>query len=238
MTHSSMYRQGQRGIALVVVMILLIMITLMGTIAVKSSLTGLKVATNSQINTLLLQNNDSALAQLENPRQVARQLAADGMFSFLDSPENATDQLVFCYRAAKTSLFTLRESSVIDQAGGTSKIGISGFCKQNDFSTGRSAILTQVYLNRINLASQPFDAAPVGTSLGQSGIPAIQNTIGVSVISVLPSFASASASQIEACFRKRTDVTDSVQQCFSNLQIPYNLQHADYTVGGQPTRVQ
>lgn len=51
------------------------------------------------------------------------------------------------------------------------------------------------------------------------------------MISVLPSFSGASSSQIENCFKQRASL---VGACFDGLNIPYNMQHADYIVGGSP----
>ena len=51
------------------------------------------------------------------------------------------------------------------------------------------------------------------------------------MISELPSFAGATTTQIENCFKQRAS---AVGACFDGLGIPYNMQHSDYVVGGQP----
>ena len=51
----------QKGATLIIVLVILLMITILGTIAVKSGILGLKIATNSQVNALLLENSDAAL---------------------------------------------------------------------------------------------------------------------------------------------------------------------------------
>ena len=235
-----MMRQ-QQGATLITVLIILVLVTLLGTIAIKSSILGLKIATNSQVNALLLENSDAALFNVENPDQVARQMALDGMFAYFNSADNANDELVFCYRAASNSFFSLTNASAISDGGTkTTKIGITGFCKADQFATGRSAVLSQVYLSKASTASTPFGSVPSGTSLGQSNVPAISNNIGATVISILPSFAGKSAKEIEDCFKKPSIKTGSVQtvsECFEGLGIPYNMQHSDYIVGGQPKLV-
>lgn len=224
----------QQGATLIVVLIILVIITLLGTIAVKTGILGLKIATNSQVNALLLGNSDSALFNIENPDQIARQLALDGMFAYFNSSANAEDELVFCYRAAQSSFFALSKASAITASNTTTKIGVDGFCKADQFAMGRSAVLSQVYLTKNTTPSAPFSTAPKGTSLGQSNIPMTTNNIGATVISVLPSFSSATKTQIEACFKQRAS---AVGACFDGLGIPYNMQHSDYTVGGQPKLV-
>lgn len=224
----------QQGATLITVLIVLVLVTLLGTIAVKTGILGLKIATNSQVNTLLMGNSDSALFNIESPDQVARQLALDGMFAYFNSSANANDELVFCYRASEDSFFKLSKASAITADGSTTKIGVDGFCKANQFAMGRSAVLSQVYLTKNITTSTPFGGAPKGTSLGQSNVPVTTNNIGATVISVLPSFSGATASEIESCFKQRAS---AVGACFEGLGIPYNMQHSDYTVGGQPKLV-
>ena len=224
----------QQGSTLIIVLIVLVVVTLLGTIAVKTGILGLKIATNSQVNALLLENSDSALFNIENPDQVARQLALDGMFAYFNSSANADDELVFCYRAAQASFYSFSKASAITADGTTTKIGVDGFCKANQFAMGRSAVLSQVYLTKNATTSTPFGGAPKGTSLGQSNVPVTTNNIGATVISVLPSFAGATTAQIENCFKQRAS---AVGVCFEGLNIPYNMQHSDYTVGGQPKLV-
>ncbi|ENU38162.1 pilus assembly PilX family protein [Acinetobacter johnsonii] len=221
----------QKGATLITVLVILIVITLLGTIAVKMGIVGLKIATNSQVNALLLENSDSALFNIENPAEVERQLALDGMFAYFNSSANANDELVFCYRASENSFFKLSKASAITEDGSTTKIGVDGFCKANQFAMGRSAVLSQVYLTKSSTVSAPFGSVPKGTSIGQSNVPATSNNIGATVISVLPSFAGATPTQIENCFKQRAS---AVGACFDGLGIPYNMQHSDYTVGGHP----
>ena len=221
----------QLGSALIIVLVILVLVTLIGTLAVRSGILGLKLATNSQVSALLLENSDSALFNIENPDQVARQLALDGMFAYFNSSANADDELVFCYRAAQASFYSFSKASAITADGTTTKIGVDGFCKANQFAMGRSAVLSQVYLTKSSTVSAPFGSVPKGTSIGQSNVPATSNNIGATVISVLPSFAGATTTQIENCFKQRAS---AVGACFDGLGIPYNMQHSDYTVGGHP----
>lgn len=230
----------QTGATLIVVLIILVLVTIVGTWAIKSSILGLKISTNSQAGSLLLENSNSALFNIEDPSQIARQLALDGMFSYFNSSANQNDELVFCYRpSAVINFYSSDKVSVIAQDGATTKKGVTGFCDGKEFSSARSAVQAQIYLrkNREENASA-FSTAPIGTSLGQSEVPVVALNIGVTVISILPSFASAKSTQIAACFHKtaikKTEDTETVEECFEKLGIPYNLQHADYIVGSSP----
>ncbi|QIO09964.1 pilus assembly protein PilX [Acinetobacter lanii] len=224
----------QRGSTLIVTLIILLLIVLVGTMAVRSGILGLRLATNSQIQILLLENSNAALFNIEDPNQISRQLAQDGMFSYFNAADHATDELVFCYRASENNFFSMSKASAISHSGDISKIGLDGFCKANQFSTGRSAIISQVYIKKNLESAVPFSHFASGTSLGQSNLPVVSNHISVTVISTLPSFAHVSTAEIEQCFKK---LSSEVSVCFSNLSIPYNTQHADYVVGGKPELV-
>lgn len=223
----------QLGSALIIVLVILVLIVSIGTWAIKSGILGLKLATNSQVQALLLENTNAALFNLENPNQVARQLAADGMYSYFHNAANANDELVFCYRASQSTFFSMQNASVIDPQGGTTKNGVNGFCKATQFATGRSAVLSQVYLRKNMDSADPLSLVPKGTSLGASltSIPMVHNNISATVISILPSFSRAKSAEIETCFRKRAE---QVSACFQQLNIPFNTQKADYTVGASP----
>ena len=56
----------QRGATLIVVLIMLVLLTLVGTWAIRGSLTSLNIATNSQIGQLLLQTGDTPTNLLLN----------------------------------------------------------------------------------------------------------------------------------------------------------------------------
>lgn len=230
----------QNGATLMVVLIILVMVMVLGTLAVKSGILGLRISTNSQIRSLLLENSNSALFNIEDPKQIARQLAMDGMFSYFNSADNIDDELVFCYRSSSMNTFySMDKASVIKKDGNTAKMGITGFCKAGEFSSGRSAVQAQIYLKKnVEENPTPFSTVPTGTSQGQSEVPVVAHNIGVTVISILPSYAGATDAQIENCFKqtaiKKNDTTETVEECFDALNIPYNLQHADYVVGGSP----
>lgn len=228
----------QKGATLVVVLIILVLITFLGTIAVRSGILGLKISTNSQVRSLLLENSNSALFNVEDPKQIARQLAQDGMFSYFNSVDNSDDELVFCYKSSSTSFFNLNDASAIQLDGSTTKNGISGFCKVGQFSTGRAATQAQVYIKKNKGSSTPLSGLPIGTSVGQSNTPVVSQNISVTVISILPSFAGVTDNQVEGCFKKtsikKDASTQTVSECFDGLGIPYNTQYADYIVGGSP----
>ena len=57
--------KSQKGATLIVVLVILVLITILGSYAMKQGLVNLKIATNSQIQKLLMQSSDVALNHLE-----------------------------------------------------------------------------------------------------------------------------------------------------------------------------
>ena len=229
----------QRGATMVVILVVLLLVTTLGAIAVKSSIFGLGVATNSQIQALLLANTDAALFNVENQSKVTEQLTQDGMFGYFNGAAD-NDELVFCYRADETEFFSMDYASVIEEDGTYSKNGVDGFCTRKTFATGRSAVLSQVYLYENTEASTALSGLAIGTSAGSSSsVATVSYNIRAMVISVLPSFSDVSATEVRDCFRKtsikKTTDTETVEECFAELNVPYSIQYSDYLVSASPT---
>lgn len=222
--------QKQTGNTLIMVLIVLLLITIIGAIAVRSSILGLSLATSNQVSNLLLQNNDAVMFEIKDTAKVNRNLNANQMFGYFESSANTGDELAFCYRASQSEFFNLANASVV----GSTKIGSNGYCRRDWFSSGRSAILTQVYLKRLTTAEN-FTNASAGSSVGASNTPGITpRTMSATVISVLPAFASATNTQIQNCFRNNS--SETVEACFSGLNIPYNMQTSQFVVSAEPKR--
>ena len=66
--------KNQNGATLIVVLVLLLAITVIGTLAIKNSVVGLSIATNSQAQQLLLQNADSAFFSVEKEENLIQSL--------------------------------------------------------------------------------------------------------------------------------------------------------------------
>ncbi|MEB3753251.1 pilus assembly protein PilX [Acinetobacter sp. MD2(2019)] len=226
-------RRAQQGATLIIVLMILLLIIIIGTLAVKQSLVSLNIATAGQAQQLLFENSDTALFRVEDPKQVETQLAANGMFAYFDSSDHAQDQLVFCYEGKNDNFFSLQNASVISSDGTITKNGSAGFCTEKSYTTGRSAIVSQVYLSLASASSQPLVNLTVGMSTGQTAnISNATKQITVTVISVLPGLTAYTPANLEACFKKNQD---DVGACFKQLNVPYNIQRADYTVSAAPT---
>lgn len=250
-------KNKQTGATLVVVLILLVIVTIVGTLAVKSSLTALNIATNSQAQQLLVQNSDSAIFNVENPALFTRNLANDGLFGFIKSDVNKGKELVFCYRGAQSQFFDLSKASMMMWVSGSKpsngSFGKAGYCQLGNgldfFSSGRKAVMTQVALKvQLDPSSEsagvdnPFEFMQRGTDTESAKIDNAQR-IMVTAVSIVPALTTASEEAINSCLAEHmnqviipTGVTaeigfdKNVSQCLQDLGVPVNTQVTEYNL--------
>ena len=244
----------QEGATLIVVLILLVIITLIGTLAIRSSLTTLNIATNSQAQQLLVQNSDAAIFNVEDPDLIERNTAYDGLFGLVKSDANKGKELVFCYRGTASTFYDFSRVSFMQWVSGTapnnSELGIDGYCKMdssnNFFTSGRKAVMTQVSIKVNTDASSNLDRAfehmQRGTDAESAKIDKSEKIL-VTATSIVPSMSTASDTAINNCFSTHmnqvvipsgvtpaTGMNKSVSQCLQDLGVPVNTQIAEYNL--------
>lgn len=227
-----MNMKNQQGATLIMVLIVLLLVSAIATIAMKTGVFGLRLSTNNQVDSLLLENNNSALFNLEDPAKVARRLATNSMYGHFLSNANADDVLVFCYRSDQNEFFDIRRASVL----GSGKLGPNGYCGANHFSGGRQAVISQLYVSRAKEdEGVPLVGLATGVSIGQGSIGITKMKMDATSISILPSFSNSGINNIVACLRneriERKDNQDGAVECLRGLNVPYNLQKAQYIIG-------
>lgn len=164
-------KKKQQGMTLIVVLILLIAITAIGSLAIRSSTTQLRIATAGQVQQLMLQNTDAALFQVEHPDDLARHMALNGLFGFIKAEDDSGKELVFCYRAGDTDFFSLNRASLIRWDGNSvnnSGLSALGFCRMQSgyFSTSRQTVMTQVAVKAADLSNiEAFQHMQTGTDV-------------------------------------------------------------------------
>lgn len=98
-------RNKQSGSTLIFVLIILLLITIIGTWAIRGAMTSLNITTNAQAQSLLVQNSDAVFFQLEaytdDAVKIAKLQLDNGMIGFANKPENKGKELVFCLRKMK-----------------------------------------------------------------------------------------------------------------------------------------
>ncbi|ATU44273.1 pilus assembly protein PilX [Acinetobacter junii] len=247
----------QIGATLIVVLILLLVLTVLGTLAIRGSLTALNIATNSQAQQLLLQNSDSAIFNAENPNLLTLNTSQSGLFGKIKADGNKGKELVFCYRGTQTQFYQSSKASLMKWFSGNapdnSEIGLDGYCKldntNNFFTSGRKAVMTQVAVkvntdtsNSLVGLDKAFDFMQVGTDVDKAKVVE-SNKILVIATSIVPSMSAASDGDINACFNSHmnhvvvpsgvtptTGMNQSVAECLKNLGVPVNTQIAEYNL--------
>lgn len=233
----------QRGATLITVLCLLALIMIIGTLAIRTSMTSLNIATNAQAQQLLFQNNDAALFNLENPDFNKSQFNQSGVFgSFLgaDASVQAKNKIIVsCFRGDVSNPFSLTSTILINENSLDSQ-GINGYCTSTSFSTSRSALISQVYVKALEQDNQSLkdpklsDNGQVEYLKNQNEGDSFEQLVSqpvpleVITVSIIPGLASVTGDKIKECFHNNPE---QAIQCFSNLNVPYNVQYAHYLAG-------
>lgn len=238
-------KKSQTGSVLIVVLIMLVMLTLIGTWAIRGSITSLKISTNAQAQALLKQTSDSVFFTLENLTDdeilYTNMRTGDGMLNYVLRPENKGKELVFCIRGAVDNNFLgNRIASEVYWDGDTiqnNSQGMQGFCKVGtgeDYLSGRNAVLTQVAV-RVSENIRDWEHMMEGDDKESSKSTGIQRII-VTATSILPNLSDSSATRINEClthytsFLDRVINNDTVTDCLAENNVPYSTQDMEYTI--------
>ena len=236
---------SQRGATLIVVLVMLILLTLVGTWAIRGSLTSLNIATNAQAQALLQQSSDAIFFSLENQTSddlmLTKMQIGDGMLAYVMRPESKGKELVFCIRGGDANtLEGSRNASVVYWNGGTinnTSLGTTGFCKlsrKSDFISGRSAVMTRVGIRPAAIGLD-WEHLLEGDDAETTKRQKIEKVI-VNVISIIPNLSESPASEIEDCLKKFTSFYDpmvgntTVSQCLTGRNVPFSNQEMEYTL--------
>ena len=229
-----------RGSTLVIVLIIVVLLTVIGTLAIRQSLIALNIATNGQAQQLLMQNSDAATFNVENEQNLIRSLARDGMFGAIKGATNKGKELVFCFKGAQKEFFSLSNASMIYEQGGNiqnSNIGMNGYCKsgsetQNFFTSNRRIVLTQISISYVDGTTAPFQNSLRGTDEEMAKIEQTERVV-LYVTSLIPALSSASTKDIDQCLNHHLsqDRNNGVSNCLARLNVPYTEHVTEYTLG-------
>lgn len=238
-------KNTQSGAVLIVVLVMLVLLTLVGTWAIRGSINSLKISTNAQAEALLKQTSDSVFFTLENKTDdelaFANMRIGDGMLNYTLRPENKGKELVFCIRGETADNFAgSRLASVVYWEGSTiknSEMGKNGFCKVsrlNDFLSGRNAVMTQVTV-RAASNDRDWEHMMEGDDKESSKSTGIQK-VAITATSILPNLSNSSSSDVNDCLTNYTSFEDDVSKnttvtdCLSLNNVPYSTQQMEYTM--------
>ncbi|WP_111893687.1 pilus assembly protein PilX [Acinetobacter sp. MB5] len=245
-------RRSQQGATLVVVLIVLLLITIIGTLAIRQGLLSLNIATNGQAQQLMLTNSDSAIFTVQDADNLSQELATNGMFGYIRTSSNKGKELVFCYRGTNTNFFTIANASIIKWETGTapnnSEIGTAGYCNptssNNYYTSGRGAVMTQITVQFEDSSSDdtPFSGSVSGTDTDSAKVMSSEKAL-VHAVSLMPTLSSASTSDIYSClsthmndpevpsgYTAASGADESVSECLADLNVPFTTHVSEYTL--------
>jgi hypothetical protein len=212
----------QRGATLIVVLILLLLISMVGVYAIRHSIFSLKLATNAQVQKLLMQTSDVALDHLEKNFQ------ANEAFNLSGTPVgqvllagNRGKELQFCFKPTQLGehsgqglFFDLSEFRIVERLNISQKTGVSSALSgdiqavcdpESMFSISRKAVVTQVAVmspDDPTVEMGRFDLASKNTDLKEVNVET--QRVRVVVTSFAPALASGVAiDDINTCLQDR-----------------------------------
>ena len=197
---------------------MLVLITTVGLYAIRHSILNLKLATNAQVQTLLMQTSDVALdhfAKHFNSNEAANFAGTPIGQVLLDG--NQGKELQFCFKPTVTgttnnAFFSLRDFRIIERASPSSVFAstsansgnINAICDPTTmFSIGRKAVVTQVSVvnpDDPSVESRRFDYVTKKTD--NKGANTGIKRVRVIVTTFAPALApSASINDMKNCLR-------------------------------------
>jgi hypothetical protein len=242
--------QQQHGSALISVMIILLLTTVLGVIAVRQGSTNLNLAMNASVQSLLIQSSDVGFDKLERV-STSKSASVIGPLGYLSTAGNEGKEYVFCYRPTVLSdeIYNINTDTILLPSGdveGSDK----GFCdvtQSADFSSGRRVVVSQMGVVQPQDAAvaDPFEYHEKGTD-GEKVMAPDQERYRAYVTSIAPTLArGVDQAAINNCFKKPNDDSTvaaagsaaiSTSDCLFGLGVPSNTQVQDYVLGAEITK--
>lgn len=207
----------QRGAAIVVVMLILLVITVLGMAAVRMGLTSLTIATNSQVGALLFQSADNGLNAFE--RRVVADLSGAGKATGIIGPalNNPGSEVVYC----------------MTKADGL-RLGNCDATSTDDYTSDRDVAVNQVSIEvPAGADGQPQRSLVLGSD-PERALPTYK--VVVHSTSVIPVFGSADSEDISLCFAEVNDDFDvpadvTVTDCLTDAGAVFTTMVQEYDYG-------
>lgn len=247
-----MMKIKQAGSALIVILVVVLLLTIIGVMAVRSGIFGLNVATSSQVSRILDQNNDAALFKIEDSTQFAEFLVGTGLFGYPKMDTNRDKELVICYRGKSAEFYQFYRASLayIEKTDGVDEVKIEniggdarpGFCQVSndnaDFVSGRAAAMTQIAVRvsgDTGTDSDPFSFYQEGTDTESGKLDEAVRLI-ITSTTVMPVLSSALNETINACMQGISYLdasvdAETVAECLSKHSVPFKTQVSEYSLG-------
>ncbi|MFW2095159.1 MULTISPECIES: pilus assembly PilX family protein [unclassified Acinetobacter] len=239
----------QKGSTIIVVMMMLLFLTIVGVMAIRTSMTTLNIATNAQISQLSSQTADTPINQvfLEDLNKQVNLSSVIGK-ALKDADTEPGKEYVFCYKprvstrfGSVTSMAVLRNvSSDVELVEGST----DNFCNlTTDFGSARRGVVTQVSIKIPTDTSDLPPLALLARNINVSGGQTIpqgvteQKRIRMTTVAVMPIYAK-NLSAAQACLKENVNDNSDAEssalqttaQCLVNLGIPVNSQVQEFNL--------
>ena len=162
MTNYQMYTP-QRGATLLVVMMMLLILTVIGVLAIRVAMTSLNISTHTQLGQFLSQTADTPINQLytSNLSNLVDLSGAIG-YALQDSKLEPGNEYIFCYKPLSNEKFAASLGVAVKRPPATKTAkaalvsgGADAFCNlSSDFGSSREAVVTQVAVKIPNDAEE------------------------------------------------------------------------------------
>lgn len=213
-----MNSRAQRGAAIVVVMLVLLVITVLGMTAVRMGLTSLTIATNSQVSALLFQSADTGLNVFE--RAVVMNLSEAAKPTGIIGPalNNPGTEVIYCVTKANQL-----------------RVGVCDAANSADYTSARDVSINQLAVEVPAAADgSPMRSIVLGSDPDRAGIPTYK--VVVHSTSVVPVFGAADSDEVTDCLDNVNDDTDtpaeeSVTDCLTDDGAVFTTMVQDYDYG-------
>ena len=238
-----MMNRSQRGSAIIVVLIAAVLLTIIGAMAIRSGIFGLRLATNSQAMHIMDQNNDASLFKIEDSEAIKSYVRGTGLFGVPKLIENRDKELVICYRGSSSNFYQLSKASLVFNDSGNLSIDNSmGFCQvdgnKTDFVSGRGAAMTQISIRASGLTAEDdeaFSHYQEGTDNETGKLDDVVRLV-VTTTTVMPVLSEESDEVINGCMRNLSyldgnTAQETVSECLSKKNVPYKTQVSEYSLG-------
>lgn len=210
--------KAQRGAAIVVVMLILLVVTVLGITAVRMGLTSLTIATNSQVSALLFQSADSGVVAFE--RRVIAGLSEAAKPTGVIGPalNNPGFEVMYCVTKADA----LRP-------------GRCDAASADDYSSARDVALNQISVEVPAAADgSPMKSLVLGTDPDRAGIPTYK--VKVHSTAMVPVFGAADSDELNDCLAMPNDDVDApadvtVTDCLTDAGAVFTTMVQEYDYG-------
>lgn len=216
----------QAGATLIAVLLMLLLITVAGAIAVRQSRTDLQVATSDQINTVLLQTADNANQKLEavingNTNTTAYHNLLESPEGFIgyfykDESDKNDHEVIYCQTGEELDYLIASATVRV----GTGTMYNDGYCTNGSdtrYTSSRNVMVGQVGISPVDTSSEenqkPLQSYTVGEDINRGTSKNKQFNIRSNA--AIPAFGNTG--DANACF---SGGVTNVSECLKNQGVP------------------